>query len=171
MSLRNVSVGADVARQKRSEEWNSSSRTRNLQQQRDHTTPTVALGCFLIPFAIAIWWFWSRGFGRKAAVISGLLTNGDNSNASQQHSPANSRASAPENSSTGYEIFDCSWSDITKHAVNEAVDDRTKRWFPGRKGKDGMNQLPKRTTSPRLSPKSCDVNKRVASQQPACEVV
>jgi hypothetical protein len=81
--------------------------------------PFVALECVLIPVALAIWWFWFRGSGRKGpgtATISGLLTNDadvlDNTStvSSSNDSRTNARRSASDDTeevASGYEILKC----------------------------------------------------------------
>lgn len=154
--------------------WNSykdKTATRNLQGEQT-VQPSVALSCILIPFAVAIWWFWSRGFCRKPVAISGLLTNGDNSSAHSQHFPASSYISADVEADDcpHYNFFDCSWSEIAGRAANEAVDDRTTRWFPRRSNKSRKKHQPNGSTNQALSPKSSDAKTRPNSQ-PACEAV
>jgi hypothetical protein len=93
---------------------------RNLDDENGRSPgegPFVALGCMLIPVALAIWWFWFRGSGRKGpgTTISGLLTNDadlDNASAvsSSNDSRTNARRSASDDTeevASGYEILKC----------------------------------------------------------------
>jgi hypothetical protein len=113
--------------------------------------PFVALECVLIPVALAIWWFWFRGSGRKgpatATINSGLLTNGaggeDLDNASAVSSSNDSRTSARPSASddaeevaSGYEIMKCRTAgaeqpETASSAVLVVRDQaRTTRWLP-----------------------------------------
>jgi hypothetical protein len=100
--------------------------------------PFVTLGCMLIPVAVVIWWFWSRGCGRKpssaetttttASIDGRLLTIDDNATAASSSNDSRTTTRGRPTSSddlldeeaSGYEIMDCR-TDSAALAMSSAV--------------------------------------------------